>query len=245
MPIFQMAAYHGLLASYIPGGVGPDTFFYDTFTAGATTSLASHAPDIGTSWTLLWDSGAAVRVLQVEPTLDQLQGSGATGDYGLIYTADAVYPSANYEVQATFLTTASAITPIYLLARVADVDNMYAVRLVTGAGGAQVYKKVAGTWSTLGSAVTIADGSVVMLSVDGTAIKLYDDAAEVVSVTDSDLAAAGKAGVAHGGAAELVTSTDDTAATSMLDTFSVTDLGASGSTAVPVFIHHLRQQGIL
>jgi hypothetical protein len=211
--------------------------FSDTFTEETTSvALTAHTPDVGTSWSLLWDSGAGARVLQVNFSTDSVRCSGNSGDYGLMYTADATYPSANYEVQATFISTFSTITPIYLLARVQDQENMYAVRLVSGASGAQLYKKVSGTWSTLGSAVTIADGSVVMLSVNGTAIKLFDDGAEVVSVTDSDISGTGKAGVAHGGAAELVNSTDDTRAHQMLDTFSVNDLGAGGAAGQPTMM---------
>jgi hypothetical protein len=216
--------------------------FNDTFTEGVTTSLALHTPDTGTSWTLLWDGTAGGFVLQVLAA-GTVRCSGNTGNNGLMYTADATYPSANYEVQFTFIATFSTITPIYLCARMVDQENMYAVRLVTGAN-AQLYKKVSGTWSTLGSSVAIADNSVVMLSVNGTAIKVYDDAVEVISVTDSGISGTGKGGVAHGGGAELVTSTDDIRAFSMIDNFSVNDLGAGGATAVPVFMHHLMQQGI-
>lgn len=208
------------------------TIFNDTFTESANTNLQSHTPNTGTSWTRLWGTDASTRNLQVENLADQIRCSGNSGDYGLIYTADVTYPTANYEVQATFITTFSTITPLYLLARVQDQENMYAVRLVLSSGGsnAQLYKKVSGTWSTLGSAVTIADGSVVKLSVNGTAIKVYDDGAEVISVTDSAISSAGKAGIGHGGGAELVASTDDTRATNMLDLFSVNDLGAGGTT---------------
>jgi hypothetical protein len=202
--------------------------FSDDFNgAGVTTELSAWPPDVGTSYTKLW--ATSTQVFQVI-TGGTVRGSANAGDVGFMYTADATYPTANYEVQATFITTNSTITPLYLLARVADQENMYAVRLVLAAGSnnAQLYKKVAGTWSTLGSAVTIADGSVVKLSVNGTAIKVYDDGVEVVGVTDSDLAAAGKAGMAHGGGAELVTTTDDTRALAMFDNFSVTDLGAGG-----------------
>ena len=223
-------------------------FFEDTFTESVNTTLASHVPDIGTSWTALWASGA--QTLQVEATGDKVRGSGNSGDNGILYTADATYPTANYEVQFTFITTFSTVTPIYLCARIQDQENMYAVRLVLSSGGsnAQLYKKVSGTWSTLGSAVTIDDGSVVKLSVNGSAIKVYDDGAEAIRVTDSDIAAAGKAGLAHGGGAELVTSTDDMRAVAMLDTFSVTDLG-SGAAGQPTMrrwqnVPHMRVPGV-
>jgi hypothetical protein len=131
--------------------------FNDTFTEGANTNLASHTPNTGTSWTELWSTSAGVRTLQVEAGADQIRCTGNSGDFGLIYTADVTYPTANYEVQATLITTFSTATPAYLIARLTDQENMYAVRYVLSSGGnnAQLYKKVSGTWSTLGSAVTM------------------------------------------------------------------------------------------
>ena len=114
-------------------------FFSDDFNgAGVTTTLASWAPDVGTSWTKIWAS--STQTFQVLTT-GNVRGSNNAGDVGFMYTADATYPSADYEVQATFITTNSTITPLYILARVADQENMYAVRLVLSAGGnnAQLY----------------------------------------------------------------------------------------------------------
>lgn len=216
-------------------------FFEDNFVVGVATLLESHAPDIGTSWTRLWGTDAATRSLQCITPANNVRCNGNTGDYGLLYTADATYPSANYELQFTFITTFSTITPLYGCVRIQDQENMYAIRLVLSAGSnnAQLYKKVAGTWSTLGSVVTIADGSVVKLSANGSSIKVYDDGVEVISVTDGSISAAGKAGMAHGGGAELVTSTDDTRAVSMFDTLSVTDLGGGSNIVLSVFDNEL------
>jgi hypothetical protein len=203
--------------------------FNDTFTVAVATDLAAHTPDTGTSWTQLQVTGS--RFFQIVADLDALRASGNSGDSGFIYTADATYSTADYEVQVTFVTTFSTITPLYLMARIQDVENMYAVRIVSGASGMQLYKKVSGTWSTLGSAVTVADGSVIKLSVNGTAIKVYDDGAEVISVTDSSISGAGKAGLGHGGGVELVTSTDDTRAVVMADNFSVNTLSSTPTLA--------------
>jgi hypothetical protein len=208
--------------------------FNDTFTEGATTNLAAHTPDTGTSWTSIWsDTGFVLQVLSTGTVRCSANG----GNIGMMYTADVTYPSANYETQFDFLGTFSGITPIYILARIQDQENMYAVRLVSsGFGNSQLYKKVAGTWSTLGGSFAVANGSVVKLSVNGSAIKVYDDGAEAVSVTDSDISAAGKAGIAHGGGTELAISTDDVRAFSMIDNFSVNDLGGGGATGQPTMM---------
>ena len=205
--------------------------FSDTFTEPTSdTELTSHTPDTGTSWTRLWADGSGAARYSAIAASDTCKCSAGANDSGTGYTADVTYPSANYEVQATWTNGAAFSTrPLYMFARLTDTSNMYALRLANVASGAQLYKKVAGTWSTLGSAVTIATGSVVMLSVNGTAIKVYDDAVEVISVTDSDLSGTGKAGLALGGGAVLVTSTDDANSASEMDTFSVNDLGAAAT----------------
>lgn len=204
-------------------------FFSDTFTEASNTSLASHTPNTGTSWTLLWNT--TPRVLQVESVADQVRGDGNGGNQGIIYTADATYPSANYEVEFTLVATITSIVPVYVFVRIQDQENMYAVRLVPSTGTCRLYKKVSGTWTALGSLFDApANGSVCKLSINGTALKFYDDGVEVASATDSDISAAGKAGLGMGGGTELVTSTDDISATNFLDNFSVTDLGSGGTT---------------
>lgn len=204
--------------------------FQDLFTEATDTELSLHTPDVGTSWTRLWSDGVNPR-LSVIAASDDLQVTSGGNNSGVLYTADATYPSADYEAQITMvLGNTIATRPFYLIGRLADIENMYAVRGTETASGFQLYKKVAGTWTALGSAVTILNGSVVKLEMIGTAIKVYDDGVEVISVTDSDLTAAGKAGLARGGGAELVTSTDDALTGLTLDVFSVTDLGAGGTT---------------
>ena len=203
------------------------TVFNDTFTAGSDTTLASHTPDTGTSWSVLWQDGTNPTLVVIAAT-DRAKGVTANNS-GVIYTANATYPSADYEVQWTIVATPNISTrPCYVFVRLADQENGYAVRYYDGAGGCQLYKKVAGTWSTLGSAVTVAVGSVCKLQISGSTLKLFDDGVEVASVSDSSLSAAGKAGFGYGGGAELTASTDDANSIVEIDNFSVTDLGSGG-----------------
>ena len=214
--------------------------FNDTFTGSNGTQLQSHAPDTGTSWTRLWGSDANIDWV----ITSNMANPEGVADGGSLYTADATYPSANYELQYTFVGAPAAgggVRCTYYLLRVQDVDNMYALRigLANSASQAQIYKKVSGSWSTIGSAFTSpALGSVVKFQINGSTLKVFDDAAEIASETDTAISAAGKAGIGAGGGAELVTSTDDSYATNVIDAFSVNDLGAGASTAVPVFMHH-------
>lgn len=208
-------------------------FFLDTFTVSSNVDVTSRSPDTGTGWTSLWNSSS--RFLQCQNSDDTLRANGNAGGAGFIYTADATYPSANYEVQFKLIQTFSSVGPIYVLARIQDQENMYAVRLVPGTGTCQLYKKVSGTWSTLGSLFDApAANSICKLSVNGTSIKFYDDGVEIASATDSSISAAGKAGVGLGGGAEFVNSTDDivggTTGQQFLDDFTVTEITASGVT---------------
>lgn len=215
------------------------TIFNDAFTGTDTTQLQSHTPDTGTSWTRLWGSVAALDWVitsnQATPEND--------ADDGTIYTADASGYIADYYAQWTLVAApASTTRPVYAFVRIQDVDNLYGVRLVSGAGGCSLYKKVAGTWSTLGSGFTTpASGSVVKLEVIGSALKFYDDGVEVASATDTDISAAGKAGIGAGGGAELVNTTDDSNPTNIYDDFSVVTIPAAGGI-LPILQAHNRRR---
>lgn len=206
--------------------------FNDTFTeATATTPLQSHTPDTGTSWTQVWQSAAGLDI-NANYTSDTAIPESSL-DNGVVYSADATYPSANYEVQFTLTTLGTtAGTPVYIFIRLQDIDNLYAVRLDDqgGTNTCQLYKKVTGTWTALGSAFNPpADGSVCVLGINGTSLYFKDDGVQVASATDSDISATGKAGLGAGGGAELVTSTDNSSTSHDVDNFTVTDLGAGGT----------------
>lgn len=209
--------------------------FSDTFTEAVNTTLASHVPTLGTAWVLVWNT--TPRLLQVESVADQVRGDGNGGNQGVMYRADVTYPSANYEVQFTLVATVTSLVPVYFFARLQDQENMYAVRLVPGTGTCQLYKKVAGTWTALGSLFDApANGSVCKLIVNGTALSFEDDGVQVASATDGDISAAGQAGVGMGGGTELVVATDDISATNFLDLFSVNDLGSGATSSIhPIF----------
>lgn len=196
------------------------TIFQDTFTGSNGTQLQSHTPDIGTSWTRLYGSAAALD--WVINASNQIAPEVST-DNGVIYTADATYSNANYYVEFT-LTAQSTSTarPTYALVRVQDQENMYAVLINGGTNTCSLYKKVSGTWTALGSAFSKpADGSVCKLEIIGTTLTFYDDGVSVASATDSSISVAGKAGLAAGGGAELVDSTHDCSNANIWDSFSV------------------------
>lgn len=200
--------------------------FADNFTDSDGVTLQSHTPDTGTSWTRLWGTAAGV---DIEINTNRARSDG-TLNSGVIYTADATYPSADYDVTFTLVSLVNlAGRPLYVMVRVADQENMYAVYLSKQTNACSLYKKVSGTWTAIGSLFDEpADGSVCKLEIIGTTLTFYDDGVSVASATDSDLSAAGKAGLGAGGGAELVTGGDDGSTSNVLDTLTVNDLGGGG-----------------
>ena len=202
--------------------------FSDTFTDTDGVLLQSHVPDTGTSWTRLWGTTNT----NAEINTNRCRSDGDLNS-GVMYTADGTYPSADYDITCTMVTMVAANDrPIFLMVRIQDQENMYAVRLETTASESSLYKKVSGTWTAVGSLFTKpADGSVIKLEIIGTALKFYDDGVELASATVSDISAAGKAGIGFGGGAELVTSGDDGSTSNVIDTLTVNNLGG-GAVAV-------------
>lgn len=205
-------------------------FFVDNFTDTDGVVLQSHTPNTGTSWTMLWQTSAGV---DAEINTNRCRSDG-TLNAGVIYTADATYPSADYDVTCTLVTVVALNDrPIYLLVRIQDQENMYGVRIEETATESSLVKKVSGTWTAIGSLFSRpANGSVIKLEIIGTALKFYDDGVEIASATVSDHSAAGKAGIAFGGGAELLngSATDDGSTTNVIDTLTVNDLAAGGTT---------------
>jgi hypothetical protein len=219
--------------------------FSTSFTVGANTEINGITPDVGASITLIHkDSTAEITAIA---TTDLARPLASVGDAGVAYTADATYPSANYEAIYTMVGGGTAVRPHYIGVRCQDANNLYCVRASAAASGCRLHKRIAGTWTALGTAVTIANGSIIKVQIIGTTLKLFDDGVEVdsVDVSGGDLiSAAGKGLIAMGGGTFGTASTDDTNTGVSLDDWSINDLGAGGAIAVPVFYHHLKQQGI-
>lgn len=179
--------------------------FSDTFTEDVNTTLASHAPDTGTSWTRLIGFGIGTPTLTASGTSNRVIGAGGSLSNGVIYTADTTYSTANYEVSCVMSVGDTADDKSHLLARIQDSDDFYAVQFNTQDGGAFdsdgnfLYKVVAGTATQLGTNIgTITDGQTVLLGCNGSTIYVKVNGVEVESVTDTSHAAAGKAGIAMG-----------------------------------------------
>ena len=178
------------------------TIFDDTFTGGAG-ALTSHTPDTGTSWTALNVSGVSI----------SLDGSGSISDNGpgaatyAYYTANATYPTADYDVTVTFsaMNTACATTRMAgILGRIQDASNYYLAWIECDASATnaiRIYKVVAGTSTKISGAedVTSAANDIYVFEFRGSAIGLKRNGSYVINpITDTAISAAGKAGYGVG-----------------------------------------------
>ena len=203
------------------GGGGDTTEFLDTMTETSETELPSHTPDQGGSWTKLINTGETCE-LEVDDA-DYL-GDGSCGlDDGTLYRTQSAASDADVEISVTQVDGDTSDDYNFIACRVQDGNNMYAFKWNETNG--QLYKKVGGTWSALGSATAgVVDGSTVALRCEGTTITATDDGTTLRTVTDSAISSAGYGGIGMGA---LVTATDD-ASTQKLDNFEMVVLGSGG-----------------
>lgn len=208
--------------------------FNDTFTAGADQNLDAHTPDTGTSWTQVINTGTVD--LRVVASSDNLQAGDCGLNDGAAYTADATYSGADYYAQVTMTTGDTLDDYNYIGVRVEADGDGYWLRfnnnVILSEDLAQIHKRVAGSWSTVGSPAgsQIANGSVVKFEIIGSALKVYDDGAEIISTTDTSITAAGKAGIGMG---DIGAVSGADCSTQVLDNFSVTVIEAAATPAPP------------
>ncbi|HLP86575.1 MAG TPA: tail fiber domain-containing protein [Candidatus Paceibacterota bacterium] len=219
---------------YIAGGVSAfanpsgSTVFADDFTEAVTTTLASHTPvGTGTSWTMLIQNGTATLRAQNTGKVDV---TATLADMGVLYTADGTYTSADYEVKVTASVIDTSDDVAIIAARIQDANNMYLFKFSGTAANNVLYKRVAGTWTVLGtSTIGVTAGSIVKLRVTGSTITAYRGDTLMISASDSSITNAGKAGL---GAGNITVSTDDPDTTWDLDDFTVTNYETSLNSAI-------------
>lgn len=171
------------------GGQGGTTFISDTFTAGTAGELLTvHSPGTGGVWNVLTDRtghklSAAGRMYGERP-------NGALDD-AMSYNA-ATPASADYDVQADVvqLTAASAVGVMGRIDTAARTG--YAAFYDAGSGLYKLEKIINGSYTNLGTYAAAA--GTVMLRMRGTTISLLVNGTSRISVTDSSITSAGRAG---------------------------------------------------
>jgi hypothetical protein len=207
--------------------LGETTTATDTFTDTSATALASHTGQLGATWTKRLGVNAVIS------DANRLRISSA-GEAA--YYASGVPTSADYTVSADVLRKTSINDETGVLGRM-DTTNAngtyYEVDYYgNGSNRWELYKRVNGTYTSLGTyaqALTANQNYRVALNMIGSAISVSVDGMIRISVTDSAISAAGRAGVLIGCSGCATASTDTTGY--HLDNFSVNPAVADGKSA--------------
>lgn len=171
----------------------------DTFTDASNTLLSSHTGETGATWTK-HPSYAGDSYIS---NANRMRGGGNS-----MYYASGVPATADYDVQADFCGMAQNASTTGIAGRVSTTSNdayrvvfdvpntgMYLLQKVNA--GVVTQLQAIGAWQWGGN---FADGSThnVKLQMRGSSIKVFIDGVERMSVTDSSITAAGRAGVYTG-----------------------------------------------
>lgn len=174
---------------------------YDTFTESSDTLLTSHTPDVGTGWTEVYNSSS--NNATVIASTDVLQHATQT-NVGATYTAQPAPTSADQDISFTIKgkPTDTGTRPLILFGQRADASNMYAVEIKSNEHTEDsliLWKVAGGSFTNLGSYdETLTTSMVIKLELRNGAQKVYADAVERISATDTTHTSAGTWGVGFG-----------------------------------------------
>lgn len=183
--------------------------FQDFFEEEVETLLEQHTPDIGTGWSILFDSFTTAVVL-VKP----LGGAGepyvvspdtSNNGMGRAFALQPAPASADVAVEIDVFETDWSRANTYnrgLFARDTGGHTHYAVSILPN-GNSQpsirLYKTVAGSSDLIGSFdATLQNGDVIRFECYDAAKRVLLNGVEVISVADNDIAGPGNAGLYWG-----------------------------------------------
>jgi hypothetical protein len=126
--------------------------FRDVFTEVSNRELTLHTPNLGNNWTRIYETNINTR-LTVIGGQNEIKSIISPTFQGVIYQANASFITNNHEVKVL----CKEISPVdtlnfdvfWLLSRIQDVNNFYAVRFGVQSNDCAIYKKVAGTFTLL------------------------------------------------------------------------------------------------
>ena len=182
------------------------TVYTDSFTDTNGTLLNAHTSDSGPGWTLVSaDNNGAIQS-------NALLANGTANP--TVYLYNSTPPTADYSVQAVLLIQSDSGSGVIGRAD-AIGTTYYQARYLKSLNQWQLFSTVAGASTSLGTyseTVTAGTTRTVKLTMAGTTITLLVDGVSQISVTNSAITAAGKAGL------RLTKSTSAT-----VDSFSLND----------------------
>jgi len=199
------------------------SFVNDTFTDTAGTLLQSHTGEAGATWAKHPNfSGGEAMISDANRVRE-----GSTGGSAAVYYASGSPASADYDVIGTVhVTSAAGDGGVWGRMDPSGAGpSGYWARYNFGTGNWELYSFSGGSPTLVGSfaqTLTVGNDYVVKLEMRGTAIKVYVDGVQRISVTDSGTSAAGKAGIGFAGGV-----TGDNASRIHVDNVSAADPASS------------------
>lgn len=220
--LFAMLLFFPFLFLFLflaPASADAATVFSDNFN-NDYGELSTHTPTTtGTSWTQVISNGGVT--LSVQSYNNDVNITSNTLNAGALYQANGTYNTADYEISSKVTNyEGSSSYPRSMAVRIQDANNMYLLRYVTTS--IIMYKRVSGTWSTIGSATVtnIAVGDTVTFSAIGSTLTAEVNDVTKLTVTDSSITGIGTAGIGFG---YINISTDDSGTGQHIDDVVVTD----------------------
>jgi hypothetical protein len=195
-------------------------FLEDSFTDTSGLVLDSHTGEIGATWTKHPSFASGEYAIDGSGRLRCKTAPSA-------YYASGVPASADYSVEAP-IAVLTAARRFGMAGRMStSADTMYHIQWVTAEEKVTLFKRVAGTNTSLGTATLKPEVGVnhtLRLEMTGSAIKVFIDAAEKISAVDGTITAAGRAGV-H--------TTENSSTNAGMVLISITATNAAEAVALP------------
>lgn len=177
--------------------------FSDSFVDTPTINLSAHTPSVGTSW--INRGGTFGTGTVVISTSGQASMTAANGLGYMFYQANPSPSSANCYAQSAMKHLANGLNTIVVRCvwnATAYMDDCYFLQCGGAAptGEWSLQKLVGNARTSLANStysMAYGDTNTFKLTASGTTIKAFLNGAEIASVTDSSVSAAGDAGIYH------------------------------------------------
>jgi hypothetical protein len=219
-----------LLLAWVLPALAQTTVFTDTFTeASSNTPLASHSPDVGTSWTEVIDTHGS-RVIQVFQGTDSAGANSSTADDRLVYLATPTAAcGADCDVQFDIAALPGVSTqPAALIFGYLDTSNYCAVMIYNADPSADVVlvKIVSGTPTDVEFAGTDpVEGDEFRVERRANDITVKKNGSSILTATDAACNGGNGVGIGFG---NIRVSTDDMGTAFRVDDFTVVNQTAGG-----------------
>ena len=197
--------------------------FNDTFTEVSDTTLASHTPDTGTSWT---DRSNGTPLLEVSAATDVCSPDASQNGKNTSYEAIYTVGTADYDVEVDITVEGPGNDDAAgVLARFTDSANLWAIRVFADKAGNDAYigKKVTSTRTIVSSTDTDNDWTTGRLKFQlrGSILTFLFDDAEISEIDDADHENAIEPGGLYCG--NILNNTNDINTLWAFDNFTITE----------------------